>query len=127
MKVLALELSSPRGSLAWIEDEDVALREWPNDKKNSGAFFEHLKSVREQFGSPDTIIVGLAPGSYAGTRIAISTAIGLRAVSKTRLLGYPSICALVDDINEYWVIGDARRQSFFLARVRSNELLEGPT
>jgi tRNA threonylcarbamoyl adenosine modification protein YeaZ len=126
MKILALELSTARGSLAWRnKDVDLVVREWPNDRKNSGAFFENLAHVREQFGLPDTIIVGLGPGSYAGTRIAISAAIGLQAASKARLLGLPSICALENA--DYCVIGDARRQSFFFARIREQELVEGPS
>ena len=103
------------------------MKEWPNDRKNSGAFFEHLASVRQKFGLPDIIIVGLGPGSYAGTRIAISAAIGLQVTSKTRLIGYPSICAMECEVDEYGVIGDARRQSFFFARVRAHGLIEGPT
>ena len=126
MKVLALELSSPRGSLAWIDDDVIVLREWPNDRKNSGPFFDNLLAIRKEFGLAERIIVGLGPGSYAGIRIAISTAIGLEASSQAQVIGYPSICALKTDAKEYWVIGDARRQSFFYARVESNELLEGP-
>jgi tRNA threonylcarbamoyladenosine biosynthesis protein TsaB len=153
MKILALELSSARGSLAW-RDEDVdpsagaaakvdLARDWTNDRKNSGAFFECLSEVQKQFGPPDRIIVGLGPGSYAGTRIAISTAIGLvfggtrAVVSETldqghdsacpsiELVGYPSICAFEDE-SDYCVIGDARRQSFFFARICGNNLVEGP-
>jgi tRNA threonylcarbamoyladenosine biosynthesis protein TsaB len=127
MKVLALELSSARGSLAWLSGEDTVARDWPNDRKNSGAFFENLLALRQQFGLPDTIVVGLGPGSYAGVRIAISAAIGLHASSDTRLLGYPSICAMEADGKDYCVIGDARRQSFFYARIRANKLAEGPT
>ncbi len=126
MKILALELSTTRGSLAWLNDAvDPVVLEWPNDRKNSSAFFENLARVREQFGLPDTIIVGLGPGSYAGTRIAISAAIGLQAASKARLLGLPSICAIENA--DYCVIGDARRQSFFFARIRKQELVEGPS
>ena len=162
MKILALELSTARGSIAWQEwpargpatarsprrvrpvaDEGARtpagrqcapqnknadrVKEWPNDRKNSGAFFEHLASVRQKFGLPDTIIVGLGPGSYAGTRIAISAAIGLQAASNAKLIGFPSICALECEANEYCVIGDARRQSFFFARIRANNLIEGST
>jgi tRNA threonylcarbamoyladenosine biosynthesis protein TsaB len=155
MKVLALELSTALGSLAWLIAEDRALvaagsareeshsdvnrppisqtddgehaGEWPNDRKNSGAFFEHLAGFRRKFGLPDTIIVGLGPGSYAGTRTAISTAIGLQAASKARLIGFPSICAMDCDSNEYCVIGDARRQSFFFAYIRANTFVELPT
>ena len=147
MKILALELSSARGSLAVAADNNVDLvREWPNDRKNSGPFFEYLAEVQKQFGKPDTIIVGLGPGSYAGTRIAISAAIGLSMTGGTgsvpsdeklmgrhggrpssRLIGFPSICAIEYDAPEYCVIGDARRQTFFFARVRDNNLAEGPT
>ncbi len=126
MKILALELSTARGSLAWLnKDVDPVVREWPNDRKNSGPFFENLAQVREQFGLPDAIVVGLGPGSYAGTRIAISAAIGLQAASRARLLGLPSICAIENE--DYCVIGDARRQLFFFARIRKQDLTEGPS
>src|SRR2546430_3294900 len=128
MKILALELSSARGSLAVAADNNVDLvREWPNDRKKSGPFFEYLTEVQKQFGKPDTIIVGLGPGSYAGSRIAISAAIGLQAASQSRLVGFPSICAIECDTREYCVIGDARRQTFFLARIHGNNLAESPT
>ena len=127
MKILALELSSARGSLALLDDKKITFfREWPNDRKNSGPFFGHLAEVQKQFGNVDTIVVGLGPGSYAGTRIAISAAIGLQVASGARLLGFLSICAMECDAGEYAVVGDARRQSFFFARVRDNDLIEGP-
>jgi tRNA threonylcarbamoyladenosine biosynthesis protein TsaB len=128
VKILALELSTARGSLAWLDEDDTDLtREWPNDRKNSAVFFENLGAVTEKFGAPDTIIVGLGPGSYAGTRIAISAAIGLQVSSGANLIGFPSISAMECDAHEYWVIGDARRKSFFFARIRANNLIEGPT
>ena len=128
MKILALELSSARGSITLLADGKVQFgREWANDRKNSGPFFEHLAEVLKQFGKSEAIIVGLGPGSYAGTRIAISVAIGLQVASRARLVGFPSICAMECDIAEYCVIGDARRQTFFFARIRSNALTDGPT
>jgi tRNA threonylcarbamoyladenosine biosynthesis protein TsaB len=127
MKILALELSSARGSIALLNDGNIEFdRQWPNDRKNSGPFFEHLAEVHKEFGKPDTIIIGLGPGSYAGTRIAISAAIGLQAASQARLIGFPSVCAIDCDLPEYYVIGDARRQTLFFARIRENNLVEGP-
>jgi tRNA threonylcarbamoyladenosine biosynthesis protein TsaB len=126
MKILALELSTARGSLALRGDNLEFSREWPNDRKNSGPFFEHLTEVREQFGAPDRIVVGLGPGSYAGIRIAISAAIGLQAAYNAQLVGLPSICAIEWDASEYCALGDARRQSFFFARIFENDLVEGP-
>jgi len=127
MKILALELSTPRGSLAWQDGEIEFEREWPNDRKNSASFFENLQAARRKFGAPEKIIVGLGPGSYAGTRIAISAAIGMQLCCDARLIGYPSICAMQCDAQEYCAIGDARRKSFFFARILENEVIEGPT
>ena len=124
MKILALELSTTRGSLAWLYDN--VEREWLNDRQNSAAFFENLDALTNEFGDPETIIVGLGPGSYAGTRIAISAAIGLQLSSGARLIGFPSVCAIECDADEYCAIGDARRKSFFFARIRGHELIEGP-
>jgi tRNA threonylcarbamoyladenosine biosynthesis protein TsaB len=127
MKSLAFDLSTVQGSLAWC-DGDVAFFawEWPNDRRNSAAFFETVDVVAKKFGSPDIIVVGLGPGSYAGTRIAISAAIGLQISSGARLVGFPSICAMESAEADYCVIGDARRKSFFFARISGNELMEGP-
>jgi len=127
MKTLALELSTAHGSLAWLDGEIEFSCEWPNDRKNSAAFFENLRAARGKFGVPEMIIVGLGPGSYAGTRIAISAAIGIQLSCDARLIGYPSICAMGCDAQEYYVVGDARRKSFFFARILNNEVIEGPT
>ena len=142
MKILALELSTARGSIAALDDNVDLAREWANDRKHSGLFFDNLQEVTKKLGAPEMIVVGLGPGSYAGTRIAISAAIGLATVGGTgsvsspdlgrhggrpsiKLAGLPSICAF--DALEYCVIGDARRNSFFFAQVRANDLVEGPT
>jgi len=127
MKTLALELSTSHGSLAWLDGEIEFEREWPNDRKNSAPFFENLQVVRREFGAPETIIVGLGPGSYAGTRIAISAAVGIQLSCDASLIGCPSICAMEFDAQEYSAIGDARRKSFFFARILNNEVIEGPT
>src|SRR2546428_4459470 len=126
MKLLALENSSAQGSVAWLEDDrEPTVFEFPNDRKHSGAFFQSLQRFSERFHDLNSIVVGLGPGSYAGARIAISAAIGLQSSSGARLLGLPSICALATEANEYCVLGDARRQSLFFARIDANEIVEG--
>jgi tRNA threonylcarbamoyladenosine biosynthesis protein TsaB len=127
MKTMAFELSSRQGSIALIEDDAVSFDQtFANDRKHSGLFFENLRLCVQQLGAPDMIVVGLGPGSYAGVRIAIATAVGLRTAGCVKLCGLPSICALQVEAREYCVIGDARRQSFFLARVRDGRVIEGP-
>jgi tRNA threonylcarbamoyladenosine biosynthesis protein TsaB len=128
MKILALELSSGQGSVAWLEDDrDPLVRSFRNDRKHSGLFFENLQFCSQRFGAPDGIVVGLGPGSYAGVRISIAAAAGLRAASAAKLIGVPSICAIDPAVREYCVVGDARRQSFFFARITDGRLLEGPS
>lgn len=128
MKILALELSSGQGSIAWMENETPLLvAEFPNDRKHSGLFFDNLDRSVARFGAADRIVVGLGPGSYAGTRIAIAAAIGLQVASGAELLGLPSVCAFPVAENEYGVIGDARRDAFFFARISGRRCLEGPT
>jgi len=127
MKILAIELSTSRGGLVWLDDNVEVACEWSNDRKNSAPLFENLNAVTKKLGAPEAIIVGLGPGSYAGTRIAISAAIGLQFSSGARLIGFPSICAIQCDAREYCAIGDARRKAFFFARIRDHKLVEGPT
>lgn len=126
MKILALELSSGRGSLAWRDGDFEWTPEWANDRKNSGEFFQNVAETQKRFGAPDRIVVGLGPGSYAGTRIAVSAGIGLQMTTKAQLVGLSSLCAIECDAAEFAVAGDARRQSFFLAQVRNNSLLAPP-
>ena len=127
MKTLALEMSTAQGSIAWREDGEALFDgRFAADRKHSGAFFENVQQCLERFGRPEKIIVGLGPGSYAGVRIAIATALGLRSATKAQLAGIPSICALDVEIADYCMIGDARRQTFFFAKIEDGRLVEGP-
>ena len=124
MKVLALELSSAIGSLAFCDDSARLFRAFPADRKDSALFYENLEGLYREGGPPNVIVVGLGPGSYAGVRIAIATAIGLKAAANARLVGLPSICAI--DRNEYLFVGDARRSSFFFTHIVRGCCREGP-
>lgn len=128
MRIIALELSSGRGSIAWVESDGKPLvHNFPNDRKHSGLFFETLQTVSRDFGTADRIVVGLGPGSYAGVRIAIAAALGFRVASASTLLGLPSICGMETAVREYCVIGDARRTSYFFGHVLDGRLVEGPS
>src|SRR5437870_12817143 len=113
MKILALELSTSRGGLVWLADNVEVPCEWSNDRKNSARLFENLNAVTKKLGGPETFIVGLGPGSYAGTRLAISAAIGLQVSSGARLIRFPSVCAFECDALEYCSLVYPRWQFFF--------------
>ena len=127
MKVLAFDLSTRQGSIALVRKGEgssgglLQEREWPNDRRNSGPFFSALDEIIDVHGPPHLVVVGLGPGSYTGTRIAISAAIGLEMACKLRLCGLPSICAMSRE-NDFVVIGDAKRASCFFGRISQSKI-----
>ena len=122
MNLLAFDLSTRQGSIALSRDNElVARREWPNDRRNSAPFFLALDEIVRAHGPPQLVIVGLGPGSYTGTRIALSAAIGLQMTSGAHLRGAPSIGAMSSE-DEFGVVGDAKRASFFFAHVTHGQI-----
>jgi tRNA threonylcarbamoyladenosine biosynthesis protein TsaB len=117
MKLLGFDLSTRRGTIAFVNGDNVlCARQWPNDRRNSAPFFAVLNEIIYDHGAPEVIVVGLGPGSYTGTRIAISAAIGLHATTGAALTGLSSLSGISEE-NEYVVIGDAKRASFFFATI----------
>jgi tRNA threonylcarbamoyladenosine biosynthesis protein TsaB len=126
MKLLAFDLSTRRGTIALANEKKIlGARDWPNDRRNSAPLFEALDEVIRKHGAPETIVVGLGPGSYTGTRIAISAAIGLKATTGAALAGISSLCAISDE-NDFCVIGDAKRASFFFGKISGGLLKSDP-
>jgi tRNA threonylcarbamoyladenosine biosynthesis protein TsaB len=126
MKLLAFDLSTRRGTIALANEKQIlGARDWPNDRRSSAPFFEALDEIIRAHGRPETIVVGLGPGSYTGTRIAISAAIGLEATTGAALAGISSLCAISDE-NDFCVIGDAKRASFFFAKISGGLLKSDP-
>jgi tRNA threonylcarbamoyladenosine biosynthesis protein TsaB len=126
MKLLAFDLSTRRGTIALANEKGIlGATDWPNDRRTSASFFARLNEIIREHGAPETIVVGLGPGSYTGTRIAISAAIGLRATTGAALAGISSLCAISDE-EEFCVIGDAKRASFFFAKISGGLLANDP-
>jgi tRNA threonylcarbamoyladenosine biosynthesis protein TsaB len=118
VKLLGFDLSTRRGTIALVNgDKILCARDWPNDRRNSAPFFSVIDEIIREYGAPEAIVVGLGPGSYTGTRIAISAAIGLQATTGATLTGLSSLSGISEE-NEYIVIGDAKRASFFFVPIR---------
>jgi len=127
MNTLALECSTPRGSVAARNNgEQIFSERFTADRGHSSALFAVLERALEALGKCDQVVVGLGPGSYSGVRIAIAAAMGLEIGLDCSLVGVPSIAAIETEEKSYLVTGDARRQQFFLARVDDGLVTEGP-
>ena len=127
MTVLAIDTSTHRGSVAVLRDGCLLLDEvFTADRSHSSTLFPILERARVLAPELDLIAIGLGPGSYAGVRIAIATALGLGVATGAELVGLASVAALDTNVPNYLAIGDARRESFYFTRVEAGLCAEGP-
>ena len=127
MTVLAIDTSTSRGGVALLDDGHVLLDEsCLSDRNHGSTLVPPLQRARELVGRFDCIAVGLGPGSYAGVRIAIATAMGLGMAMGARLVGIPSVAAWECDGDRHVAIGDARRETFYFTKVERGICTEGP-
>ena len=127
MKVLAIDTSTENGSVALIDGERVLLDEECVSARNHGcALVPLLQRALDLAGSFDCIVIGLGPGSYAGVRIAIATAMGMGMATGARLVGIPSVAAWECNVEHHLAIGDARRDMFYFSKVERGVCTEGP-
>ena len=123
--ILALDASTPRGSVALISDRQI-IREIFVDvpRGRGGALFSALESVLGGTPGISRVIVGIGPGSYNGIRSAIAVAWGIATARAIPLVGISSLLGL--DEGSYCAVGDARREQYYFARVLDGKLIEQP-
>jgi tRNA threonylcarbamoyladenosine biosynthesis protein TsaB len=127
MRVLAIETSTPRGSVAVYAFGELAFEErFTADRSHSSTLFSALEKARATAARFDRIAIGLGPGSYAGVRIAIAAALGISLVIESELVGVPSVAALETRTTAYLAVGDARRGAFYFTHVESGKCVAGP-
>ena len=124
--LLALDLSTAHGSIAVVRGDDVLFRSsFQSERSHNAQVFAPLREALAAAGDELTgIVIGNGPGSYTGVRIAIAAAQGIALSRKVWCLGWSSLTAPdVEAPASYSIVGDARRQSFYLARVQEGRLL----
>ena len=127
MKILAIDTSTSHGSVALIDSGRVLLDgTFTADRGHESKLMPLLQRARDLAEKLDIIAVGLGPGSYAGIRIAIATAMGLQIALGARLIGIPSVAAWECDADRHIAIGDARRETFYFTKVERGICTEGP-
>lgn len=128
--LLAIESSTPRASLALYDpaaDAVVWSREFTSERAHNALIFAPLAEALDHCGRRlDLIVVGRGPGSYGGVRVGIAVAHGLSLALGAPIVGLSSLEAMGSGESDYAVIGDARRQSWFVARVENGRLSGEP-
>ena len=123
MKILALEFSSDRRSVAVVADGQVRGRAEETGARDSHPF-RLIEAALNAGGwereSIDCLAVGLGPGSYTGIRAAIALAQGWQLARGTRILGINSVACLAAQAQAEKIFGrvdiiiDAQRSEFIL-------------
>jgi tRNA threonylcarbamoyladenosine biosynthesis protein TsaB len=129
--VLAIETSTPRGSVAVVKGDETVVyeRSFSSERSHNSQLFEPLREALEKCGDDlRAIVVGTGPASYTGVRIGIAAAQGVAMSRGVPLIGLPSVLALeVKGVEgsggKFVVCGDARRGKFFVAEVRDDALV----
>ncbi len=124
--LLALDLSTAHGSIAVVRGDDVVFQaSFQSERSHNAQVFAPLREALTAAGNELTgIVIGNGPGSYTGVRIAIAAAQGIALSRNVWCVGWSSLTAPdIETPSDYHIIGDARRQSFYLARVESGRLL----
>jgi len=124
VKVLAIEISSSRGSIAIAEGGCViAAKHFACDRGRGTEVFAALRELRGEWKDVGTVAVGIGPGSYNGLRTACAIATSLNMAVGTPLRAIPSPCLLPVKETHYRICGDARGGRAYCAEVRDRRLI----
>ncbi len=133
--VIAIETSVPEASITLsIGGEIIATEEFESHRQQNKLLFPSLDAVlahlREKDLAPTQIIVGTGPGSYSGSRISIAAAQGLAIAygcPVASLGSFQATATFQQSENGYILaIGDARRESYFIADIKAGSAVFSP-
>lgn len=128
---LVFETSTPHASIALIgRDGMIEQRAFCSDRNHNAMLFEPLQELLGHDAQREIglVLVGSGPGSYSGTRVGIAAAqgvaiaLGCPAHAVPSILGVPS----AEDGAPCVAIGDARRGSYWTARMANHRLIGEP-
>ncbi len=99
MLVLSLDTSTPTGSVALLEGDEVLGRAWAEVKGKHGEhLIETLAACLEAAGRTladvELLAVGIGPGSFTGVRVGVATVKGLALSRGLPLVGVVSLAAI---------------------------------
>jgi tRNA threonylcarbamoyl adenosine modification protein YeaZ len=130
VRILGLETSSRRGSVALVEDGRlVATRAHERNKAHAEQLLPMVAALMAEVGwsrdSLDRIGVGVGPGSFTGLRVGIALAQGIALGLGVTVVGVGSLRCMARGVpkslpGSRWALLDARRQEVFCAGYASD-------
>ena len=124
MKILALEFSSPKRSVAALLDGQARGEAREHSRGSRGPLALVTDALREagmSINEIECIAVGVGPGSYTGIRSAIALAQGWQLARGVKLFAVSSVACLAAQAQSEAIGGrvniviDAQRNEFYLA------------
>ena len=127
MKILAIETSTPRTEIAFLDDATLRFAEsFVAPRRETGPLFSLLERALAIGGNPDRVVIGTGPGSYNGIRAGIATAEALAMGLGRPVMGLSSLWGYELAAPDFAVVGDARSQQFYVAHFQNGKLVSGP-
>lgn len=133
MRVLALDTTTPAGSVAIVDDDGVLVEEIGDPAKSHterlpGDILRALERSGVAVGDVDIFAIAAGPGTFTGLRIGIATIQGLAFVNGKRVVPVSALAALAAaarrDEPAARIIGawmDARRHDVFSALYKASD------
>ncbi len=130
MKILAVDTSTPAGSTALLEGENLLAEVViEHHRKHTERLIPSIDYILDQLGLEpkdiEALAVGLGPGSFTGLRIGLSTMKGMALSLGVPLFGASSLEALARGIVfsalPVWAVIDARKGQVFAALFRRGD------
>lgn len=126
--ILVIEISTADGQIAVLRGDDVIFStRFASQRSHNAQMFAPLRDALAAAGDAlDLIVVGTGPGSYTGVRIAIAAAHGISISRGAPVIGLSSALAPqgMDQAEAFCFAGDARRDSYYVAKISGGEFLE---
>jgi tRNA threonylcarbamoyl adenosine modification protein YeaZ len=127
-KVLAIDTSTSRTSVAIIEDAKVLYSGFRDGATAHGPSLPALVQEALSISDVDEVVVGMGPGPFTGLRVGIAFAQSFALARQIPVRGVCSLDAIAAQIkeNDFIITVDARRKEVYWARYTNGVRISDP-
>jgi tRNA threonylcarbamoyl adenosine modification protein YeaZ len=127
-KVLAIDTSTSRTSVAIIEDSKVLYSGFRDGATAHGPSLPALVQEALAVSDVDEVVVGMGPGPFTGLRVGIAFAQSFALAREIPVRGVCSLDAIAMQIqeNDFIITVDARRKEVYWARYTNGVRVTDP-